>query len=207
MCEEVREPATQVPKAMIGTIGLNFLCGLIYLLPLMFVLPSIAEVLDSPTGQPLPTILYSALGTQGGTFALALPIIILALLCGTSCTTVASRSIWAFARDGAIPGSRWWRQVNPTLGVPFNAMLLSMAVQLLLGLIYFGSDAAFNAFVGVGVIFLTLSYTTPIFVSLINGRKNLKDGLFIFPKLGVFCNIVACGKSHDILRSQMNSQS
>jgi len=62
--------------------------------------------------------------------------------------TAASRCTWAFSRDGGIPGSQWWRVVNPRFGVPLNSLILSTVVCALLGLIYLGSSAAFNAFTG-----------------------------------------------------------
>lgn len=113
------------------------------------------------------------------------------ILCGTSCTTAASRTTWAFSRDGGIPGSTLWKRINPKLNVPLNAMLLSMAIQLLLGLIYFGSAAAFNAFNGAGVIFLTCSYVIPIAVSFFNGRTHLKGARYDLGRFGWCCNIVS----------------
>ena len=192
MCEEVREPATQVPKAMVGTIILNMICGFIYLVPLMFVLPDIAEVVA--TGQPVPAIIASAIGNEGGAFALTIPLIVLGIFCGTGCTTAASRCTWAFSRDDAIPGSRLWKKVNTRLDVPLNAMMFSMAIQIALGCIWFGSTAAFNAFFGVGVIFLTLAYVCPVLVSLLGGRKHLKMGHYDFKGFGVFCNVVTIGE-------------
>lgn len=158
MAEEVREPATQIPKAMLGTVFANTLCGLVFLIPLMFVAPDIAELIAS--AQPVPIIVKSAVGNAGGAFALMIPLIVLAIICGIGCTTACARCIWSFARDEAIPGYQWWSKVNRALDVPLNAMMLSMVVQILLGLIYFGSSAAFNAFSGVGVISLTLSYVS-----------------------------------------------
>ncbi|KAI0174286.1 amino acid/polyamine transporter I [Pestalotiopsis sp. NC0098] len=191
MCEEVRAPATQVPKAMVLTVCLNTIAGLIFMIPLVFVLPDIPELVALASGQPVPTIVKSAIGSPGGSFALLIPLIVLALICGIGCTTAASRCIWAFARDGAIPGSGLWKQVNPKLDVPLNAMMLSMVVQIILGLIYFGSSAAFNAFSGVGVIALTSSYAVPIAVSMIEGRETIKTGSFYMGKLGLVSNIVA----------------
>ena len=72
-------------------------------------------------------------------------------------------------------------------------MMLSMAIQIALGLIYFGSAAAFNAFSGVGVICLTVSYAVPIAVSLFGGRSHLKGAPFNMGALGIFCNVVALG--------------
>ena len=197
MCEEVRQPATQVPKAMVGALLMNMACGFVFLVPLMFVLPTIADVVA--TSQPLPFILASAVGNEGGAFALTVPIIVLGILCGTSCTTAASRCTWAFSRDGAIPGSKWWKQVNTKLDVPLNAMMLSMGIQIALGCIYFGSTAAFNAFIGSAVIFLTFAYASPVLANLLTGRKCLKMGVYDFKAFGYFCNVVTVGESYLLL--------
>lgn len=195
MCEEVRNPSVQVPRAMVGTIFLNTLAGLLFLIPLVFVLPDIDMLVNLASGQPVPTIIKDAIGSSGGAIALLMPLMVLAILCGIGCTTAASRCTWAFARDGAIPGSRWWSQVNHKLDVPLNAMMLSMAVQLVLGLLYFGSTAAFNAFSGVGVICLTASYAVPIAISFVTGRKQVRHGNFYLGKLGAFANVIAIGAS------------
>ena len=195
MCEEVQNPATQVPKAMVGTVVLNFICGVVFLLALLFVLPDLAGLVALASGQPTPPIIASAVGSQGGAFALLIPLLVLAIFCGIGCTTAASRCTWAFARDGAIPGSKWWKVVNPKMDVPLNAMMLSMAVQIVLGVLYFGSSAAFNAFSGVGVICLTVSYAVPIAVSLFRGRTHIKDGKFDMGMLGLVSNIVALCES------------
>lgn len=193
MCEEVQEPATQVPKAMVATIFINTFAGLLFLVPLMFVMPAgeIAAIIDS--GQPVPYIIKSAVGSPGGAIGLLVPLMVLALICGIGCTTAASRCVWAFARDGAIPGSKWWVTVNKKLDVPLNAMMLSMVVQIVLGLINFGSAVAFNAFSGVGVICLTASYATPIAINMLTGRRHVADAPFRLGKFGYFANFVAVG--------------
>jgi amino acid transporter len=195
MCEEVREPATQVPKAMVLTVVINTVAGLMFMIPLVFVLPDISGLIALQSGQPVPTILKDAVGSAGGAFGLLIPLLILALICGIGCTTATSRSVWAFARDGAIPGSHWWKVVDHNLDVPVNAMMLSMVIQIILGVIYFGSSAAFNAFSGVGVIALTTSYAVPIVVSLMDGRETVKTGSFYLGAFGTFANIVSLGKS------------
>ncbi|KAL2184723.1 amino acid transporter [Thermothelomyces heterothallicus CBS 203.75] len=191
MCEEVQRPATQVPKAMVITIVINTIGGLLFLVPLMFVLPDLAMLVALPSGQPVPTIIKSAVGSSAGAIALLLPLMVLAILCGIACTTAASRCTWAFARDGAIPGSKWWKQVHPTLDLPLNAMMLSMVIQILLGVIYFGSYAAFNAFSGVGVISLTVSYAAPIAVSMLEGRAHVKGAKFSLGRMGWLYNGIA----------------
>lgn len=194
MCEEVQEPSTQVPKAMVATIFINLFAGLIFLLPLLFVIPDLTMLAGLASGQPVPTIIATAVGSSGGAIGLLIPLMVLGLICGIGCTTAASRCTWAFARDGAIPGSKWWKQVNNTKaleGVPVNAMMLSMVIQILLGVIYFGSVAAYNAFSGVGVICLTVSYAMPIATSLFGGRTHVQSADFRLGPFGVFANVVA----------------
>ena len=193
MCEEVKDPAIQVPRAMVFTIMINTVAGLLFLIPICFVLPRLDILVGLASGQPVPFIFKTAVGSAGGAIGLLIPLMVLALLCGIGCTTAASRCTWAFARDGAIPGAKLWMKVDKKLDVPFNAMMLSMVVQILLGLIYFGSAAAFNAFSGVGVFCLTASYATPIAISLFTGRKQVRTARFYLGPLGVFCNVVAIG--------------
>ena len=195
MSEEVQRPHTQVPKAMVGATIMNFIIGFIFLVPLTFVLPDINAFFNDPYGQPVPVILRSAVGSEAGAFILDCPLMILGILCGTACTTATSRSVWAFARDGALPASAWLKKVHLGLGVPLNGMIGSFIFQILLALIYFGSHAAFNAFNGVGVIFLNLSYVMPIGISLFRGRKDLVGSAFNLGTVGgTIANIVSVGK-------------
>jgi amino acid transporter len=194
MCEEVRKPEVQVPRAMLATVFINIVAGLLILVPVCFILPDIQDLIALPWGQPLLYIFKSATGSAGGSVALLAPLFLLAILCGAGCSTVASRVIWAFARDGTVPGAKYWARISPTLHIPLNAMILSTGIQILLGLIYFGSVTAFNAFSGVGVICLTASYATPITISLLRGRKEVKRGRFYFGPLGTICNIISIGK-------------
>ncbi|KAF2008615.1 polyamine transporter TPO5 [Aaosphaeria arxii CBS 175.79] len=189
MCEEVRDPSLQVPKAMVATVIINTLAGLLFLIPLVFVLPDLSSLIN--IAQPFPVIVKSAVGSPGATIALCLPLLVLSILCGTGCTTAASRCTWAFSRDAAIPGSRWWKVVHPTLDVPLNAMMLSMVSQLLLGLLWFGSTAAFNAFSGVGVITLTAAYAVPVAISLFTGRRAVARARFNLGRWGAVVNVVA----------------
>ncbi|XEV01468.1 hypothetical protein FSHL1_006755 [Fusarium sambucinum] len=189
MCEEVKKPHTQVPRALVATILVNLLVGLLLLVSITFVMPDMTELLSM--AQPVPYIVKSAIGSSSGTFALLIPIQVLSILCGIACTTATSRCVWSFARDGGIPGARYWSIVDKHLHIPLNAMLLAMVIEVLLGFIYFGSSAAFNAFSGVGVICLTAAYATPIAISLFTGRQQVKKGSFYLGKLGFFCNCVA----------------
>jgi hypothetical protein len=60
---------------------------------------------------------------------------------------------------------------------------------MILGCIYFGSRAAFNAFTEVTRICLSCSYGIPILVSLIRGRKAVRHSTFSLGKFGFAINV------------------
>lgn len=109
---------------------------------------------------------------------------------GVGSLTAASRCTYAFARDGAIPGSRLWSRINNRLDAPLWGIVLSTIVCCLLGLIYFGSTAAFNSFTGVATICLSTSYGAPILISLIRGRKLVENSPYPLGKFGYVINVV-----------------
>ena len=60
------------------------------------------------------------------------------LFCGMSSITANSRMIYAFSRDGALPGSSIWHRVNKRTRTPTNAIWLAAGGALILGLPYLG---------------------------------------------------------------------
>lgn len=95
----------------------------------------------------------------------------------------------SFSRDGGIPGFKLWSRVSKRLEMPLNAFFLNTAVQAALTCIYFGSSAAFNAFIGVSVLSLGSACAIPIGLSFFRGRKEIADAPFYKGKLGAFCNV------------------
>ncbi|KAK4550656.1 hypothetical protein LTR36_000235 [Oleoguttula mirabilis] len=190
MCEEVQNPAREVPKAMVISVAAAGVTGVIYLIPILFVLPDVQYLLDAPGGQPIGLVFKQATGSAGGGFGLLFLILGIMLFAGTGALTAASRCTYAFARDGAIPGSRWFGTTNERLGIPLWGLVLSTVVDCLLGLIYFGSTAAFNSFTGVATICLSCGYGLPILVSVLRGRRMVKHSTFSLGRFGFVINVV-----------------
>ncbi|KAF2428116.1 putative GABA permease [Tothia fuscella] len=190
MCEEVQNPEREVPKAIVLSVMAAGLTGVIYLLPILFVLPEVKDLLAVANGQPIGLIFKTVTGSAAGGFGLLFLILGILFFAGIGALTAASRCTYAFARDGAIPASRLWKGVNKKLDIPLGGLVLSTIVDCLLGLIYFGSTAAFNSFTGVATICLSTSYGIPILVSMIRGRKAVKNSPFSLGKFGFAINCV-----------------
>ncbi|KAI0157138.1 amino acid transporter [Hypoxylon sp. FL1284] len=189
MCEEVQSPEREVPKAIVLSVVAAGFTGLVYLIPILFVLPDVQTLLDVANGQPVGLIFKAATGSAGGGFGLLFLILGIWLFAGVGALTASSRCTYAFARDGAIPGSGLWSRVDKRFDVPLLALTLSAVVDCLLGLIYFGSSAAFSSFTGVATICLSTSYGLPILVSVVRGRKQLRHASFSLGRLGFAVNV------------------
>lgn len=189
MCEEVQNPHLEVPRAIVLSVVAAGVTGLIYLIPILFTLPPVEILLAVANGQPIGLLFKTVTGSAGGGFGLLFLILGIMLFAGIGALTAASRCTYAFARDGAIPGFSAWQKVNKTLDVPVNAVILSAVVDCLLGLIYFGSSAAFNSFTGVATICLSTSYGVPILINVLRGRRAVKHSSFSLGRFGYAINI------------------
>ena len=90
------------------------------------------------------------------------------MFCGMSCMTSASRMMYAFSRDGAVPGSKIWSRVNARK-IPFNAVIAVAVLAMILTLPALkgnkdGITVAFTAVVSIGVIGLYIAYVIPIYL-------------------------------------------
>jgi amino acid transporter len=88
--------------------------------------------------------------------------------------------IYAFARDGGVPGiSGWLKQVNPTHRTPGPAILVGSILVFILGMVA-GNDA--NAYIILSsgcAVFLYVSYIMPIGAGLLaEGKSWTKKGPF-----------------------------
>lgn len=68
-------------------------------------------------------------------------IIIVQYVTGAAQGVDASRVVFAFARDNALPGSRWWKHMHPYTRTPVNAVWLVMVLAGLCGLLGFYETA------------------------------------------------------------------
>jgi len=91
--------------------------------------------------------------------------------CGMASVTANSRMIYAFSRDGAVPGSAFWHRVNKRTRTPTNAIWLAAAGAFLLGLPYLWNYTAYAAVTSIAVIGLYIAYVLPTFLRLRQGES------------------------------------
>lgn len=109
--------------------------------------------------------------------------------CLVGINTTASRQLWSFSRDHAVPGSAIWSRVTPGGNVPY-AIGLCLLIQALLCLIDLGSTTAFNSFVSTAVNAFMAAYALPVLLSLLEKRQSISSAPFFRRITGLVCNLV-----------------
>ncbi|MFE2722150.1 amino acid permease [Kitasatospora sp. NPDC059327] len=169
MTEETHDAARSGPRGIVNAIVVSLVAGWILLLGITFAIQDYAGALDSGTGVPPAQIFIDAIGTTGAKLLLLI-VIGAQFFCGMASVTANSRMIYAFSRDGALPGSRIWHRIDPRTQTPTNAVWLATGGALLLGLPALWNTTAYTAVTSISVIGLYLSYVIPVFLRLRQGR-------------------------------------
>jgi len=166
LSEETLNAARTVPHAILRSIWVSAITGILLIGALLFAIQNYDGELTSATGSPTAQIFLDALGPN---WAKALLIVALGaqMFCGVAVTTAASRQVFAFSgRNRAFPGHRWWSQVSPRTRVPVPAVWLSAALGFVLVLPLLWNTVALNAVININVIGLLPAYAVPIYLRL-----------------------------------------
>ncbi|HEX2783371.1 MAG TPA: amino acid permease, partial [Ilumatobacteraceae bacterium] len=200
--EETKGARTEAPKAIVRSIYISAIAAIVLNLSMIAALPKKGAV-DADGGDiyyniifgnakdpflvnAAPRLISNAVGT--GTAKLLVFIAIVGqFFCGLASVTANSRMIYAFSRDGALPGSKHWHKINKKTRTPTNSVWLGIVLSAIVGassLYVRGTGAgrystAFFAMTGICVIGLYIAYAIPIYLRLTNpdfqtGPWNLK---------------------------------
>ncbi|GAB3070161.1 MULTISPECIES: amino acid permease [unclassified Phycicoccus] len=171
LSEETHGAADTAAKGIWQSIAYSAVGGWILLLTFLFAVQDEAGVTKG--GGAVATIFNQALSSPwAGTILL----ISTAgqFFCTTACMTSTTRMLFAFSRDGAVPGSRLWSKLSAKR-VPVNGVILSAVIAVVLTLpalvkVNIGTDAsptyvpiAFFAVVSIGVVGLYVAFAIPIY--------------------------------------------
>lgn len=170
MTEETKNASIAGPRGIVMSVVVSLVAGWVLLIGVTYAIQDYAGTTGTSTGVPPAQVFIDAVGSTGGKLLLLIAIGA-QLFCGMASVTANSRMIYAFSRDGALPGSRLWHQINPRTRTPTNAIWLAAGAAFLLGLPYLVNAAAFFAITSIAVIGLFIAYVLPVYL-----RLRLGDG-------------------------------
>ncbi|KAF9157857.1 hypothetical protein DFQ26_008255 [Actinomortierella ambigua] len=190
MAEETKDAQKRGPWGIIWSIVSAFVVGWVFLIGITFCITDFqGQVMEPAVGVTLAQILFDHVGRTGTIFLI---IIILGgqFFCGSALTLASSRMVYAFARDGALPLSKYLRRLDKKKS-PVAAVWFNIAFSLILGVPYMWSDEVYTAIVSVNTIASSVSYLIPILCRIILARKTFQRGPFHLGRFSIPVGIVA----------------
>lgn len=190
--EETRHAAVSVPRAMIGSVVWSAVFGWLFLCSIVVAIPD----MDKAAAQGWSVFFWTMDQIMPAHVKTALYVIIVVAqyLCGLATVTSVSRMIFAFARDGGLPGSGFLKRVSPRFRTPVSAIWTGS----ILAVLFTAYTPLYTTIVSVAVIFLFLSFTAPIALGLLAWRRrwtekapwNIGNWFCVFAVLSILCMIL-----------------
>ncbi len=168
LSEETYAAADSAAKGIWRSIFYSGIGGWILLLSFLFAVQDQKAV--TAGGGGVAIIFSQALTVNWASLVLGIATIG-QFFCTVACMTSTTRMLFAFSRDGAVPGSRYWSRLNknrvPVYGVIVSAVIAVLITAPALVKVDIGGapvPVAFNAVVSIGVIGLYVAFAIPIFL-------------------------------------------
>jgi amino acid transporter len=171
LSEETQNASRAAAIGMVMSVVVSVIFGFILLVAVTFAIPGPVGDVAAQYGFAVQYIWQNSMSTKWAEFLLVIACLAQAF-CGLASVTSASRMMFAFSRDGAIPGHRLWRKVSKRDRVPVNSVwaICFLAWALMLPTLK-------NAIVGyavgtsVAVIGLYIAFVLPIILRYRQGEK------------------------------------
>jgi amino acid transporter len=191
MSEETVNASRSAARGVIMSIVVSAVFGYILALGVTFAIQSITKT----TGAGTFAVKQIYLDALGSTTAKVMLFITVGaqLFCGMSSITSASRMMYAFSRDRAVPGHELWRKLNGDR-VPYLAAAAITVLAFLCAFpAYFGTNGAvaYAAVTSIATIGLYLAYAMPIFLRVRLG-DSWEPGEWTLGRHYKWIGIVAC---------------
>jgi amino acid transporter len=168
MSEETRQASRSAAIGMVMSVVVSVVFGFILLVAITFAVPDVQGTLDA-VANAVVYIWTTSLGTTWAEFLLLIAVVA-QFFCGTASVTSASRMMFAFSRDRAVPGSRLWRRVARNR-VPVNAVLAIGVLAWLIMVPSLFSYVAYLVATSIAVIGLNIAFALPIILRIRAGSS------------------------------------
>jgi len=123
VAEETHDAARAAPRGIVMSVVVSVIAGFVLLFAITWSIQDYEAERTTSLALPPAQIFIDATSHNVGTFLLFI-CMVAQWFCGMASVTANSRMSYAFARDGALPGSRIWKQVNTRTGTPTNSKSL-----------------------------------------------------------------------------------
>ena len=169
MAEETHQASRTAAVGMFMSVVVSVIFGWILLLAVTFAVPDTQGVLDAVGG----AVTYIWTTSLGDTWAeiLLFVAVVAQMFCLTASVTSASRMMFAFSRDRAVPGHQIWRKVSRNR-VPINAVwAIGFLAWALMIPTYWNAATGYLVGTSIAVIGLYIAFILPVILRFRQGDR------------------------------------
>ncbi|CEG68328.1 hypothetical protein RMATCC62417_04617 [Rhizopus microsporus] len=189
--EETKSAQRGSPMGIVMAIATSAVAGTVLMIACAFMIQDFdRQILNPQASMAITQVFLDGTGI-GWTMWFLVIIVVAMYFAGAAVVVGSSRQTYAFARDGAMPFSKWLTKLTP-YKVPVNAVWFNIAFAALLGIPYLFSDVAFETIVSINTIAANISYFIPIWLRITMARKRFERGPYNMGRFSIPCGIIAC---------------
>lgn len=133
MAEEIEDAAIVIPRSMVASVAINGVLGFSIIIAVLFCLGDQEAALTTPTNYPFIEIFTQAVQSKAGGSAMTAVIIWAMIFANVGLLATASRMLWAFAREKALPGHKYLARVDRKTRLPIWAIGASVVIKFYFG--------------------------------------------------------------------------
>lgn len=137
--EEVVGAGKTVPRAMISALLVGGLTSFILVGAFILAIPKHGFTAAASFSGGIPTIIDAATGSRLLRDIILVFVCYAFISCGTSVQAAATRVMFSYARDDAVPGSSFLRRVSPKFHTPLACVVVSFIIASLFSLLVPGN--------------------------------------------------------------------
>ncbi len=172
MSEETHNADLSAPRGIVMSIVISLIAGWILILAITSVIPTNAATYATVAANTAaPVAIWTAALSRVGVELLLLIAVVAQAFCGMASVTANSRMLYAFSRDGAVPGHRLWHKINPRTRTPTNSIWFCVVFAFILAVPSMWSGVAYAAVTSIATIGLYNAYVLPTLLRRIQGKS------------------------------------
>ncbi len=158
VAEETHQASRAAAVGMYMSVVASVFFGFILLVAVTLALPPTVETIDLYI---IPTSWVAAMGQSWGTFLLFI-CCVAQFFCLTASTTSASRMLFAFSRDRAVPGHQLWRQVAPNRIPRYSVIAICVLAAAIMLPTLWNFFIGYYVGTGIAVVGLYIAFILPV---------------------------------------------
>ncbi len=184
--EETKNPSREAPRGVLFAIALSFLVGTLFLGAAILAIKSVPAMLTDTN--PLPDIITGVFGSGWGKVYLIV-VSVAIFVCTLAIQAAGIRLMFSMGRDGRLPFSNLWSQVNPTFGTP---VLTCLATGILAALpLLVSQQIGVLAIGATGLIYLSYFLTNIVILQARSRGWPSAPAAFSLGKWALLINVAA----------------